>query len=70
MATGLTRRAVVAGLGGLAGLSLAPAFATGAPAHVIVIGGGFGGTSAARQLSQIAPSVRVTLVEPNKDYIS
>ena len=33
-------------------------------AHVVVIGGGFGGATAARYLKAQAPQVRVTLVEP------
>ena len=38
--------------------------AQAASAHVVVIGGGFGGATAARYLRQLAPQVRVTLVEP------
>ena len=33
-------------------------------AHVVVIGGGFGGATAARYLKARAPQVRVTLIEP------
>lgn len=38
--------------------------AQAASAHVVVIGGGFGGATAARYLRQLAPQLRVTLVEP------
>ena len=35
---------------------------------VVVIGGGFGGATAAKYLSMMAPNLQVTLVEPNKLY--
>lgn len=38
--------------------------AQAASAHVVVIGGGFGGATAARYLRQLAPQLRITLVEP------
>ncbi|MFT3799773.1 MAG: FCSD flavin-binding domain-containing protein [Burkholderiaceae bacterium] len=38
--------------------------ARSASARVIVVGGGFGGATAARYLRQLAPHARVTLVEP------
>src|SRR5690606_21481927 len=37
-------------------------------AHVVVIGGGFGGATAARYLKAQAPQVRVTLVEPAERF--
>ncbi|PWW47784.1 sulfide dehydrogenase (flavocytochrome c) flavoprotein subunit [Melaminivora alkalimesophila] len=55
-----TRRAVLAGALALPGLVQARA----AAAHVVVVGGGFGGATAARYLRRHAPGVRVTLVEP------
>jgi sulfide dehydrogenase [flavocytochrome c] flavoprotein subunit len=36
--------------------------------HVVVIGGGFGGTTAARYLKRFDPNMRVTLIEPNTSY--
>jgi NADPH-dependent 2,4-dienoyl-CoA reductase/sulfur reductase-like enzyme len=39
-------------------------------ARVVVIGGGFGGASAARMIKHWAPSIHVTLVEPNATYIA
>ncbi len=50
-------------------LSGAPAIARGAPAkHVVVVGGGAGGASAARYLRMNDPSIEVTLIEPNTEY--
>ncbi len=58
-----TRRAILA-----AALALpAIGHAQGA-ARVVVIGGGFGGASAARALRRIAPAIAVTLVEPNATF--
>ncbi len=38
------------------------------PAHVVVIGGGFGGATAAKYIRKFDPAIKVTLVEPNKIY--
>lgn len=59
-----TRRTVLA-----SALAL-PAFvhARAEAAHVVVVGGGFGGATAARYLRQRAPGVRVTLVEPAERF--
>jgi len=65
-----TRRTVIGGMVGLAGLSALPSFAVSQAAHVVVVGGGFGGATAARFLKRVAPLLRVTLVEPNTTYIS
>jgi len=45
----------------------APLIAQGAP-RVVIIGGGFGGTSCARALKQADPRIAVTLVETNPTY--
>ena len=37
-------------------------------ARIVVIGGGFGGASAARWLKRLSPSLAVTLVEPNRIF--
>jgi NADPH-dependent 2,4-dienoyl-CoA reductase/sulfur reductase-like enzyme len=42
-----------------------PAMAAGKGARVVVVGGGFGGATAARHLRLLDPSLRVTLVEPS-----
>lgn len=65
----MTRRDVARGIAAAAaaaGLSR-PALAQGA-ARVVVIGGGFGGTSCARALRQLDPAIQVTLVEPNRTF--
>lgn len=46
-----------------------PSIAQGAP-KVVVIGGGFGGASVARQLRRLDPAIQVTLVEPNARFIT
>ena len=53
--------------GASAALVSAPAIAQGA-AHVIIIGGGFGGATCARQLKQFDPKIQVTLVETNPTF--
>src|SRR5262245_40285365 len=53
---------------GVAGEVRTPAFA--ASAHVIVVGGGFGGATAAKYIRMWAPEVQVTLVERNREFIS
>ena len=59
---------------GFAGLSLGNLGSLGckqqkiptlARAHVVVVGGGFGGLNAARALKGLAPDLAVTLIEPN-----
>ncbi len=52
-------------------LVAAPRLARGqAAAHVVVVGGGFGGATAAKYLKKGAPDLRVTLVEPNARFIT
>lgn len=41
-----------------------------AGAQVVVIGGGFGGATTIRYLREFAPRVRVTLIEPNAEFIA
>ena len=58
-------------LGVAAGLvpTLAPSIASAQGAgRVVVVGGGFGGATAARTLKTLAPTLSVTLVEPNATY--
>jgi NADPH-dependent 2,4-dienoyl-CoA reductase/sulfur reductase-like enzyme len=66
-----TRRDVARGLAASAA-SLAfpcPSFAQGA-AHVVVIGGGFGGAGCARALRHVDPNLQVTLIEPKTFYFA
>ena len=55
-------------LAGLAGCASAPAGA--AKARVAVIGGGYGGATAARYIRMLDPSIEVVLVEPNDSFVS
>jgi sulfide dehydrogenase [flavocytochrome c] flavoprotein chain len=52
------------GLGGM------PSFAAEAKRRVIVIGGGWGGATAAKYIRLNDPSIDVTLLEPSKEFIS
>jgi NADPH-dependent 2,4-dienoyl-CoA reductase/sulfur reductase-like enzyme len=56
------------------GLSLAfvgvPSIAAQTKRRVIVVGGGWGGATAAKYLRLSDPSIDVTLLEPNKEFIS
>jgi len=45
-----------------------PTFAQGAPARVVVVGGGFAGATCARALRQADPRIAVTLVEANGTF--
>jgi sulfide dehydrogenase [flavocytochrome c] flavoprotein chain len=54
----------------LFGLGTVPSFAAEAKARVVVIGGGWGGATAAKYLRLHDPSLDVTLLEPNKEFIS
>lgn len=51
-----------------AALMLAPAYASGAAGKVVVIGGGFGGATAAKYIKRRNPAIDVTLIEPAKTY--
>ena len=64
-----TRRKFVRGMAAAAAsLALpAPLFAQSVP-RVVVIGGGFGGASCARELRRIDPKLQVTIIEPNKIF--
>jgi sulfide dehydrogenase [flavocytochrome c] flavoprotein subunit len=59
------RRAVIAGLASLAAM---PSLAAGTPARVVVVGGGYGGATAARFINRLAPEIKVTLVEPARTF--
>ena len=69
MSKGQTRRDFVrnsAALGAAALLPM-PALAQAAP-RVVVVGGGFGGTTVARAIKAIDPKINVTLVEASATY--
>ena len=56
--------AAMLGLGGV------PSFAAQAKLRVIVIGGGWGGATAAKYVRLNDPSIEVTMLEPSKEFIS
>ena len=68
------RRLLGAGtaLGGLAALGLAGCASTGGPSigRVVVVGGGFGGNTAARYLKMWGGNIDVTLVERGASFVS
>jgi len=39
-------------------------------AHVVIVGGGFGGATAAKTLRLLEPNLRITLIEPKTRYIT
>src|SRR5690606_23411610 len=41
-----------------------------AKAHVIVVGGGWGGATAARYLRQFDPDIQVTMIDPNANHVT
>jgi len=64
----VNRRLVLGGLAASSALAVPrPAIAKNNP-KVVIIGGGFGGASAALTLRKIAPNIDVTLIEANKTY--
>src|SRR5215468_2371074 len=67
----LTRRHM---LGLMSGISLAclPTRRawTQTPARVVVVGGGFGGATCAKYLCRADPSLEVTLVEPQRQFVT
>ncbi|MFM8332734.1 MAG: FCSD flavin-binding domain-containing protein [Candidatus Methylumidiphilus sp.] len=71
--TGVTRRfflkmAVTAGALGLVGCATTPK--NSAKPKVVVIGGGYGGATAAKYLKIFDPSIDVSLIEKRKTYLS
>ena len=49
-------------------LMMAPTFARGTGGKVVVVGGGFGGATAAKYIKRRNPAIDVTLIEPSKTY--
>lgn len=68
---GITRRRLLEMTGATAVTALAaPAVVQAAGPRVVVVGGGFGGATAARYLRIGDPRLQVTLVESNPSYVS
>ncbi len=69
--TKLSRRQALAVLGGAGAATLSfsmPAIAQASAGRVVVVGGGFGGATAARYLKRGNPKLAVTLIEPAKRF--
>ena len=71
--SGITRRNFLRAAGavgalGLAGCTVNPS--KGAKAKVVIVGGGYGGSTAAKYLKLFDPSLEVTLIEKRKTYYS
>jgi sulfide dehydrogenase [flavocytochrome c] flavoprotein subunit len=58
-----------AALGALSLSGIAPAIAAG-KARVVVVGGGFGGATAAKYIKRFDATIGVTLVEPSKRFVT
>ncbi|MEL6257515.1 MAG: NAD(P)/FAD-dependent oxidoreductase [Pseudomonadota bacterium] len=62
------RRSVLAGITGYGALGGAVSAQSNTTAKVVVVGGGFAGATAARELKRLAPRMAVTLIEANRRY--
>lgn len=51
-----------------AAVSAFPAIAANAAGHVVIVGGGFGGATAARYIKRFNPDIKVTLIEASKTF--
>lgn len=69
--TGIRRRSFLASsLGILAGCTAPPPRSPSPGARIVVVGGGFGGATCARYLRLLDPSLDVTLIEPERHFIT
>ncbi|WP_027571102.1 NAD(P)/FAD-dependent oxidoreductase [Bradyrhizobium sp. WSM1743] len=67
----VTRRSAALGIAVAATSLAAPSILRAQSAgHLVVVGGGFGGAACARALKRADAKLQVTLIEPNKTYIS
>ncbi len=67
---GMTRMNRRAFIGAVAAASLSARVRAKTDARVIIAGGGFSGASCALQLRRLAPSIDVTLIDPDDRYVS
>lgn len=63
------RRAFLKAGMGLAFAAALPARAQGRAGHVVIIGGGVGGATAAKYLKLANPALKITVIEANRTYI-
>lgn len=71
MSVSLARReALKLGAAGLAALAMPMIARAQAAPKVVVVGGGFGGATAAHMLRRVAPNVEVTLVDQNDHFVT
>src|SRR5476649_1337196 len=61
-------KSAAAGLAAVTGCASATRERSGA--RVVVIGGGYGGATAARYVRMLDPSIEVVLIEPNEAFVS
>ncbi|MCJ9733361.1 FAD/NAD(P)-binding oxidoreductase, partial [Bradyrhizobium sp. PRIMUS42] len=67
----VTRRNAVLGITAVATSLAAPSILHAqSPGRIVVVGGGFGGAACARALKRADARLQVTLIEPNKTFIS
>ena len=66
----MNRRQFVAAAGSVALLPLVGCSTKPNSQHVVVIGGGFGGSAVAKYLKKYQPSLSVTLIEPKTTYVT
>ncbi len=72
--SGLTRRNFLKGFAALATVGVPGCnglpLKRNAKAHVVVVGGGFGGAAAAKTIRMLDGDIKVTLVEPKANYVT
>jgi NADPH-dependent 2,4-dienoyl-CoA reductase/sulfur reductase-like enzyme len=66
----LNRRTLLKAAGAASLVALPLRAAAQSQQHVVIIGGGFGGATAAKYLRRLYPQVRLTLIEPNEEFIA
>ena len=70
LSSNTSRRTFLRSAGAVSCVGAFPLIGCGAASRVVVVGGGYAGATAARQVKLLDPSVDVTLVEPEKTYTS
>ncbi|MET0857004.1 MAG: FAD-dependent oxidoreductase, partial [Telluria sp.] len=67
----MRRRQFIGGIGALVSLAGCASTGAGGRRHVVVVGGGYGGATAARYIRLWSEgAIDVTLVEPNATFVS